>query len=261
MHPRIRPAALAAHRRGHSAGRRRVRRRGLLDAGRRRGIDQRRQSGQRCPQAARPTPAPASLKLLFGSSGPAETDALNAATKAWSAESGSTVTVTPAQDLIQQLAQGFSSGQAPDVFYVGADQFANYAKAGNLLDYADSLSNADDFYPALKDSFTYDGKFYCAPKDMSTLALFINTDMWTAAGLTDADIPKNWDDLSAVAKKLTSGNVAGSVRGTGTRPVERLPGPERVVPGQRGRKDRHRQRSQERRGAASTSSRCTPTGR
>ena len=89
--------------------------------------------------------SPANLNVLFGSSGPAETDALNAATNAWGAESGSTVTVTPAEDLIQQLAQGFSSGQAPDVFYAGADQFANYAKAGNLLDYADSLSNADDF--------------------------------------------------------------------------------------------------------------------
>lgn len=68
---------------------------------------------------------------MFGSSGPAETDALNAATKARAAKSGSTVTVTPAQNLTQQLAQGFSSGQAPDVFYVGADQFADYAKAGN----------------------------------------------------------------------------------------------------------------------------------
>jgi multiple sugar transport system substrate-binding protein len=92
---------------------------------------------------------------------------------------------------------------------VSADQFANYAKAGNLLPYADSLSNANDFYPALKDQFTYDGQFYCAPKDMSTLALFINTDLWTAAGLTDADIPTNWDQLASVAKKLTTPTVAG----------------------------------------------------
>ena len=41
-------------------------------------------------------------------------------------------------------------------------------------------------------TFTYDGKFYCAPKDFSTLALEINTDLWTKAGLTDADIPKDW---------------------------------------------------------------------
>lgn len=165
-------------------------------------------SGGAGSSSAAPLPA-AQLTLLFGSSGKAETDALNAATAAWAKTSGSTVTVTPAQNLTQQLAQGFSSGTAPDVFYVGADQMANYAKAGNLLAYADSLPNAADFYPVLKQSFSYDGKFYCAPKDFSTLALFINTDLWTKAGLTDADIPKNWNDLEKVAKKLGTGGVAG----------------------------------------------------
>jgi multiple sugar transport system substrate-binding protein len=151
----------------------------------------------------------AQLSILIGSSGQAETDSVNAAAAAWGKSSGSTATVTVAQDLVQQLAQGFSSGKAPDLFYLGADQVANYAKAGNLLAYADKLPNAADFYPALKASFTYDGKFYCAPKDFSTLALFINTAMFTKAGLTDADIPKNWDQLEAVAKKLTAGKVAG----------------------------------------------------
>jgi len=149
------------------------------------------------------------LTLLYGASGPAETTAIDAAAAAFTAATGTKVTATPAQELTQQLAQGFSSGQSADVFYVSADQFANYAKAGNLLPYADSLSNANDFYPALKDQFTYDGQFYCAPKDMSTLALFINTDLWTAAGLTDADIPTNWDQLASVAKKLTTPTVAG----------------------------------------------------
>ena len=151
----------------------------------------------------------AKMTLLFGSSGTAETNAINAAAAAWGQQSGSTVTATPAQNLTQQLAQGFSSNTAPDLFYLGADQVANYAKAGNLLAYGDSLSNKSDFYPALTASFTYDNKLYCAPKDASTLALWINTDMWTKAGLTDADVPKNWDQLEAVAKKLTQGKVAG----------------------------------------------------
>lgn len=158
---------------------------------------------------AGPTLPAAKLDVLIGSSGPAETTAVTAAAAAWGKASGSTATVAAAQDLTQQLAQGFAAGKAPDVFYVGADQIANYAKAGNLLPYADSLTNAADFYPSLKQSFTYDGKFYCAPKDFSTLALFINTDMWTKAGLTDADIPKNWDALATVSKKLTAGKVAG----------------------------------------------------
>jgi len=170
-------------------------------------------AGSMTGSAAAPASGPklpaAKLDILIGSSGPAETDAVTAAAAAWGKASGSTATVTAAQDLTQQLAQGFAANKAPDVFYVGADQVANYAKAGNLLPYADSLTNAADFYPSLKESFTYDGKFYCAPKDLSTLALFINTDMWSKAGLTDADIPKNWDALATVAKKLTAGKVAG----------------------------------------------------
>ena len=149
------------------------------------------------------------LAVLIGSSGAPETAAVEAASAAFAKESGTAVTVTAAQDLPQQLAQGFASGQSPDVFYVSGDNFATYAKAGNLLAYGDKLSNADDFYPALRDQFTYEDQFYCAPKDMSTLALFINTDLWTAAGLTDADIPKTWDDLSAVAQKLTKPPVVG----------------------------------------------------
>jgi multiple sugar transport system substrate-binding protein len=73
------------------------------------------------------------------------------------------------------------------------------------------LPNKADFYPPLVKSFSANGKFYCAPKDFSTLALEINTDMWTKAGLTDADIPTNWDQLEAAAKKLTKGGVTGLV--------------------------------------------------
>jgi multiple sugar transport system substrate-binding protein len=60
-------------------------------------------------------------------------------------------------------------------------------------------------------TYTYDGKLQCAPKDFSTLALVINTDLWTKAGLTDADVPKDWAGLEAAAKKLTSGKVTGLV--------------------------------------------------
>jgi multiple sugar transport system substrate-binding protein len=96
---------------------------------------------------------------------------------------------------------------------MSADQFAGYAANGSLLAYGDDLSNKDDFYPALVKSFTFDSKFYCAPKDFSTLQLIINTDLWEAAGLTDADIPKTWDDLTAVSTKLTSGSTTGLVIG------------------------------------------------
>lgn len=153
--------------------------------------------------------AGAPLSVLIGSSGDAETAAVTSAVADWSSESGTEATVTAASDLNQQLSQGFASGQPADVFYVSTDALAGFASNGSLYAYGDQLSNKDDFYPTFVDSFTYDGKFYCAPKDFSTLGLIINTDMWAAAGLTDADIPTTWDQLTAVATKLTTPEHVG----------------------------------------------------
>ncbi|MCS5716361.1 ABC transporter substrate-binding protein [Herbiconiux sp. CPCC 205716] len=151
----------------------------------------------------------AGLTVLIGSSGDAETKAVTDAVASWSEESGTEATLNTASDLNQQLSQGFASGKPADVFYVSTDALAGYAANGSLYPYGDQLSNKDDFYPTLVDSFTYDGQFYCAPKDFSTLALIINTDLWTAAGLTDADVPTTWDQLTAVAQKLTTPEHVG----------------------------------------------------
>ena len=153
------------------------------------------------------------LTILIGSSGDAETNAVKVAVAAWSTKSGVQATVRTASNLNQELAQGFASKTPPDLFYLSADSLAGYAANGSLLAYGDSLSNKADFYPSLVTNFTYNGKLYCAPKDFSTLQLVINTDLWTAAGLTDADVPTTWDQLSTVAKKLTTGKQTGLVMG------------------------------------------------
>lgn len=159
-----------------------------------------------------PAGGPVALTMMIGSSGDAETNAVKAATAAWGTKTGNTVQVIAADNLDQQLGQGFAGGTPPDVFYGADTRIGDFAKAGNLYAYGDQLTNAK-FLPSLVQTFTYDGKLQCAPKDYSTLALEINTDLWTKAGLTDADIPKDWASLETVAKKLTSGTVTGLVIG------------------------------------------------
>ncbi len=153
------------------------------------------------------------LTILIGSSGDAETTAVKDAVAAWSADSGVDAEVVAATDLAQQLSQGFAAGSPPDLFYLGTDQLAGFADNGSLQAYGDLLSNKDDFYPSLVANFTYDGSFYCAPKDFSTLQLIINAGLWDDAGLTDADVPQTWDDLASVAEKLTTGDTTGLVFG------------------------------------------------
>jgi len=151
------------------------------------------------------------LTVLIGSSGPAETNAVTSAAKAFTQQTGVKVTVIAAQNLTQQLAQGFAANKAPDVFYLDPVSFQNYAKRGALYAYADQVPNPDDFYPALKATFTYNNAFTCVPKDWSTLGLAINTADWSAAGLTSADIPTTWAQLQTVAKKLTTAGRTGLV--------------------------------------------------
>ncbi|MEU5365372.1 ABC transporter substrate-binding protein [Streptomyces sp. NPDC005925] len=156
---------------------------------------------------------PASIKVLIASSGDAETKAVTDASGAWAARSGNKATVSQAQDIGQQLGQGFASNNPPDVFYVDAARFATYASAGSLEPYGDSFEGKDDFYPALRQAFTHDSELYCVPKDFSTLGLQINTAAWSKAGLTDADYPTTWEELAAVAKKLTTGKRVGLALG------------------------------------------------
>ncbi len=159
----------------------------------------------------------AELTMLIASSGDAETAAVTEAAAAWAEESGNSIEVVVATDMNQQLAQGFASGNPPDIFYLDAGRFADNALTGNLFPY--EADDNDDFYESLRNTFTYDGEQYCAPKDFSTLALQINVASWEAAGLTDDDIPTTYEELATVAETLTTDDQVGLALGVG---IDRL---------------------------------------
>ena len=84
----------------------------------------------------------------------------------------------------QQLGQAFAGGTPPDVFYVDAARFADYASVGALEPYArQGRATSDDFYPSAAHARSpTTASSTASPKDFSTLALQINTDLWAKAG-------------------------------------------------------------------------------
>ena len=44
-----------------------------------------------------------------------------------------------------------------------------------------------------------DGNVYYTDYGLMTATVYYNTEMWTAAGLTEADIPATWDEFREVA--------------------------------------------------------------
>lgn len=117
-------------------------------------------------------------------------------------------------DYNAQLKSRITAGTAPDVFYINSDHIRDYITTGALkrLDYlkkVKGLGFPSKFYSNLQKGYNYHGHVYAVVKDVSTLALWYNKDMFKAAHISHP--PQNWSQLRADACKLTnkSQHVAG----------------------------------------------------
>ena len=104
---------------------------------------------------------------------------------------------------------GFRRRRRPGRLLPVSPTVAGYAATARSTPTRADLENADDFYPNLREAFTVDDKFYCAPKDFSTLGAGHQPDAWEAAGLTEADVPTTWDELAPSRETLTTGEQVG----------------------------------------------------
>jgi multiple sugar transport system substrate-binding protein len=144
------------------------------------------------------------LTLMGHSSTTAEDETLNEQVALFMEENPNVtvdVQLVPEYETVIQTA--FASGDYPEVFYVGQSRLAEYAQAGVLAPVEDNVADLDDFYPALINTFTYDGTLYCVPKDFSNLALEYNTDLFDEAGVEYPTADWTWDDLRGAAEAIT----------------------------------------------------------
>lgn len=110
------------------------------------------------------------------------------------------------ENYFQKLHILVAGGLTPDVMMVNSFDYPVYAHHGILaaLDQPVAQNNlAPVFYPAPLKAFQYNGHLYALPRDVSMLAVFVNTDLFKASGIPVP--PNNWtlSDLSQIAPKLT----------------------------------------------------------
>jgi multiple sugar transport system substrate-binding protein len=127
------------------------------------------------------------------------------------------VTYEPQPDQFQtKIKADFSGNTEPDVFYLDSSLMTALAPNQLLLPLDDAMAEAgvktDDYVGELVKLYQLDGKTYALPKDQGSLALFINDDMAQKAGVDPASL-KTWDDVTAAAKKLTTGEGPAKVYG------------------------------------------------
>ncbi|WP_216363469.1 ABC transporter substrate-binding protein [Subtercola boreus] len=104
------------------------------------------------------------------------------------------------------LQTAFASGSGPDVFLLSPGDFLRYYNGGVLQELTPKLDPAvvSDFLPGTLDTRKVDDKVFALPMESEPLAMFYSKSAFAEVGLTDADVPKTWDDLLTVAKKLTT---------------------------------------------------------
>ena len=106
------------------------------------------------------------------------------------------------------LEAGASGGDMPDVFWMHSNEATKYMSNDILLDLTDKVAASEklemDKFPSdIKEMYQYDGKTYAVPKDIDTIALWYNKDMFDEAGIAYPDDTWTWDDLYDAAVKLT----------------------------------------------------------
>lgn len=145
-----------------------------------------------------------SITLATWGSSPAELVALESTIASFTEATGISVEVEHIQDKYMDVMKArFAAKNAPDVFYLDSFEAPGLAASGVLFDQSESLPNQGDFYKPLLEAFTgAEGQIWGAPKDYSTLAVYVNTDLLAEAGYTTADIPTDFDGYLAFMKEL-----------------------------------------------------------
>jgi multiple sugar transport system permease protein len=130
----------------------------------------------------------------------------------------------------QKLMTAIVGGVPPDVINQGRFQIGDWASRG-AFEPLDKFLAADknstnpyavkqsDYVPATWAEAVYKGHVYGIPNGVDVRLLFYNRQAFRNAGLDPSKPPQTWDEMIALAKKLTIKNPAGSYTQLGFDPT------------------------------------------
>ena len=129
------------------------------------------------------------------------------------------VVMQPWEQYFQALATNIPSGQ-PALYHMHTSRASQFCDSKLMAPIPSDVADPD----YLKKNWVGfaegalscdDGSINFVPMGTQLPILLINTDMWKAAGLTDADIPKTWEQLRQAAIKLTQKDGRGRINVAG----------------------------------------------
>lgn len=111
------------------------------------------------------------------------------------------------EEAAQQVLRDNITGNLPDVAFNGINQIGLFVDRGigapvDDLVARDGGADKLGYYPTLAALGQWKGKSYGFPFAVSTPVFYVNADLVEKAGLKVDDLPKDWNELIAVGKKI-----------------------------------------------------------
>ena len=114
------------------------------------------------------------------------------------------VQVIPWNEYWTKLEASANGQNLPDVFWMHGSEADRYIKAGALMDLSESYQKEKGNYPDdLVKMYSYEGKNYGIPKDVSTVGLWYNKELFDKKGIAYPDDTWDWAKLKEAAAQLT----------------------------------------------------------
>ena len=107
------------------------------------------------------------------------------------------------QNYFQKLHLLFASNTAPDVIFINNLYLPVYADAGKLEDLTDYGLVDGNFYPKAVEALSREEKIYAVPRDISTLVIFYNKDIFDEKHLSYPDKNTTFEEFLTIARKTT----------------------------------------------------------
>ena len=158
---------------------------------------------------------PVTITFQSFSDQPAAIQATKEIVEAWNKDNPDiTVQIVqaPTDSLDDKLTTQFAGGVAPDIIHYEVLGIVPFARDGYLADLSGLLSKdtLDDIDPGVLESVTIDGQVVGAPTELQTYVVFANKKLLDAAGVpVPTGDSMTWDELAAIAKATTAGDVHG----------------------------------------------------
>jgi multiple sugar transport system substrate-binding protein len=123
-------------------------------------------------------------------------------------------------DQLNKVKAALAGGAAPEAMFLHHSMFLDLATMGGLQPLSPAKVPFKPFesgeWNGWKERhFFWEGKPLWAAMGLMVPCLFINTDMWQAAGLGDKDLPATWEQLHEVARKLAKRGPDGKLAPAG----------------------------------------------